>query len=89
MNKTYSVTGEDGTVKAAMENVMEIMDRQEESGLEIALVRNPNTGNKYEYDPRHGMMLWTAVTGDKVSLTPDEWRDLAEELPKVLDIFGI
>lgn len=89
MSDTYSVTIEDGTAKAAMENVREIMSRQDDNGLEIALVRNPNTGNRYEYDPRHGMMLWRAVTGDKVSLTPDEWRDLAEELPKVMDIFGI
>lgn len=85
----FEIVGlENVTVKAAMENVREIMERQDE-GLQTTGVRNPVTGARYEYDPRYGVMIWRTISGDEVNMTPLEWRDLLEEVPKVMEIFGI
>ena len=58
-------------------------------GFEVMALKSPDTGFRFASDPRYGMMTWNTISGDEVSLTAEEWRKLAAELPKVLQIFGI
>ena len=58
-------------------------------GFEVMALKSPGTGFRFTSDPRYGMMTWNTVSGDEVSLTAEEWHKLADELPKVLQIFGI
>lgn len=58
-------------------------------GFEVMALKSPGTGFRFTSDPRYGMMTWNTVSGDEVSLTAEEWHNLAAELPKVLQIFGI
>lgn len=58
-------------------------------GFEVMALKSPATGFRFTSDPRYGMMTWNTVSGDEVSLTAEEWHNLAAELPKVLQIFGI
>ena len=58
-------------------------------GFEVTALKSPGTGFRFTSDPRYGMMTWNTVSGDEVSLTAEEWHNLAAELPKVLQIFGI
>ena len=58
-------------------------------GFDVTAVKSPDSGFRFENDPRYGMMTWNTMSGDEVSLTAEEWRKLAGELPRVLQIFGI
>lgn len=58
-------------------------------GFDVMAVKSPVSGFRFESDPRYGTMTWRTISGDEVSLTADEWRMLADELTKVLKIFGI
>ena len=58
-------------------------------GFEVMALKSPDTGFRFTSDPRYGTMTWNTVSGDEVSLTAEEWHKLADELPKVLQIFGI
>lgn len=58
-------------------------------GFELLAVKSPETGFRFESDPRYGMMTWRTISGDEVSMTAEEWHNLAVELPKALQIFGI
>ena len=58
-------------------------------GFDVMALKSPDTGFRFTSDPRYGMMTWNTVSGDEVSLTAEEWHNLAAELPKVLQIFGI
>ena len=85
-------------VEAAMENIREIMARQERmpvtrpvnyDGFEVMAVKSPETGFRFEYDSRYGLVTWRTTEGDEVTKTQEEWHRMAEELPKALQIFGI
>lgn len=56
-------------------------------GFEVMALKSPDTGFRFQSDPRYGVMTWNTVSGDEVSLTAEEWHKLADELPKVLQIF--
>ena len=58
-------------------------------GFDVMAVKSPETGFKFEHDPRYGLMTWRTIEGDEVTKTAEEWHRMAEELPKVLQIFGI
>ena len=58
-------------------------------GFDVMALKSPETGFRFTSDPRYGMMTWNTVSGDEVSLTAEEWHNLAAELPKALQIFGI
>lgn len=58
-------------------------------GFEVMALKSPDTGFRFQSDPRYGVMTWNTVSGDEVSLTAEEWHKLADDLPKVLQIFGI
>lgn len=58
-------------------------------GFEVMALKSPATGFRFTSDQRYGTMTWNTASGDEVSLTAEEWRELAAELPKVLQIFGI
>ena len=58
-------------------------------GFDVLSVREPETGNTFCYDPRGGVMEWRTEAGDEVIMHPDHWRNLAEKIPQVLEIFGI
>lgn len=58
-------------------------------GFEVMALKSPATGFRFTSDPRYGTMTWNTVSGDEVSLTAEEWHNLAAELPKALQIFGI
>lgn len=58
-------------------------------GFDVMALKSPDTGFRFTSDPRYGMMTWNTVSGDEVSLTAEEWHNLAAELPKALQIFGI
>ena len=58
-------------------------------GFEVMALKSPDTGFRFTSDPRYGMMTWNTVSGDEVSLTAEEWHKLADDLPRVLQIFGI
>ena len=58
-------------------------------GFDVMAVKSPETGFRFEHDPRLGLMTWRTIEGDEVTKTPEEWHRMAEELPKVLQIFGI
>ena len=88
---------DDQTKEAAMENVLEMMERQERSsfrpanyaGFDIMKIRNPKTGNTFSFEPKYGMLEWSSEDGDEVCMTVLEWRELMEELPEVMKILGI
>lgn len=58
-------------------------------GFEVMALKSPETGFKFTSNPTHGMMTWNTVSGDHVCLTAKEWHKLADDLPRVLQIFGI
>ena len=54
---------------------------------EVAAVRKKGLGEFY-YDAEHRTVDWRNPYGEEASLDPEIWRQLAEEIPKVLKMLG-
>ena len=54
----------------------------------VTAVRDNELG-RFEWDEKDLVMYWRSNAGDELCLAPEEWRKLAESLPKVMEIFGI
>lgn len=89
---------DDRMIEAAKENIREIMEKLPErkttspvncDGFEVMALRSPATGFRFEVDLRYGLMTWRTIEGDEVTKTAEEWHEMADELLKVLQIFGI
>jgi hypothetical protein len=57
-------------------------------GLEVAAVRHPDLGEFY-YDRKYGSIDWRTPEGDEVSLGQAWWKQMAEDLPKILRVLGV
>lgn len=79
IEKVYDECGIDSSVKRAVEY----------GGFDVIAIKSPCTGFRYTNDQQAGNMTWHTTFGNTVSLTAEEWHNMAAELPKVLQIFGI
>ena len=43
----------------------------------------------FRYFKRSGYLDWDFGDNDTVSMNTDEWRQLIEDLPKIMDILGV
>jgi hypothetical protein len=66
-----------------------IKNAVEYGGFEVIVLKSPCTGFRYTNDQQAGKMTWNTTFGNTVSLTAEDWHNMAAELPKVLQIFGI
>ena len=57
-------------------------------GLDVTAVRHPDLGEFY-YDQKYSCIDWRTPEGDEVSLGPAWWRQMADELPKILKVLGV
>lgn len=70
------------TVKETVEIRSDVFD------VEVIAVRDPALG-RFSWEEKPGVMYWRTDDGEEVCLTPDEWRKLAERLPKIMRVLGI
>jgi len=56
-------------------------------GFDVSAVRHPVFGEFY-YDKKFKCVDWRAPDGAETSLSPELWRELAEQIPGILDILG-
>ena len=69
----------DGLAKITRPTILENFD--------VMALRSVGTGFRFTYE--FGLMTWKTPGGDEVSFTPETWRALVDELPRVMKIFGI
>ena len=56
-------------------------------GFNVMSLESRSTG--FKYMSQHGVMVWTFPGMHEISMTADAWRALVDEIPRVLNIFGI
>lgn len=56
-------------------------------GFNVMSLESRSTGFKYMSE--HGVMVWTHPGMNEISMTAEAWRALVDEIPRVLNIFGI
>lgn len=44
---------------------------------------------EYYFDRKYRTIDFRNIAGDEVSMTPEEWKQLAEEIPKMMKILGV
>lgn len=44
---------------------------------------------EFYYDKKYGTVDWRSVTGEEVSLMPEEWKELMETIPMMLEKLGV
>ena len=57
-------------------------------GYDVTAIRHPALGEFY-YDRKFNSIDWRTEEGDEISMAPALWRELIEELPKIMDILGV
>lgn len=57
-------------------------------GMEIAALRHQDIGEFY-YDKKFNSIDWRTPEGDEVSMPPVYWKQLADELPKIMRLLGV
>lgn len=57
-------------------------------GYKTTAIKKDGIGEFY-YDRQHGTIDWRNEFGEEVSLLPEDWKKLAEEIPKMLKILGV
>lgn len=55
---------------------------------EVAAIRDKDLGEFY-FDRKHNTIDWKGLDGEEVSLSPDGWKSLAEQIPEILGILGV
>lgn len=55
---------------------------------EVTAIRHPDLGEFY-YDKKYGSVDWRSPEGEEISLTPQMWRKLYEEIPVVMGILRV
>lgn len=86
--KTEVVINEDALTIRKVEQEMDLEEALEiTKGYKTTAINKDGVGEFY-YDKRHGTIDWRNEYGEEVSLFPDDWRQLAEEIPKMLKILN-
>lgn len=57
-------------------------------GYDVTAIRHPAIGEFY-YDRKFNSIDWRTEEGDEVSMAPALWRELTEQLPKIMEILGV
>lgn len=57
-------------------------------GLDVSAVRHPELGEFY-YDLKFKCIDWRTHEGDEISMSPQAWKNLYYDLPKILDVLGV
>lgn len=57
-------------------------------GYAATAIKKDGIGEFY-YDRQHGTIDWRNEFGEEISLMPEDWKKLAEEIPKMLKILGV
>ena len=58
-------------------------------GFDVMALKDPETGDSFVWDDKHGRMDWRNCVGEEVSMTPEAWHKLIKTLPQIMEIFGI
>lgn len=67
---------------------LEVTMSAEMEGYTSTAIRKSGVGEFY-YDREHKTIDWRNEYGEEVSLMPEDWRKLAEEIPKMIRILGL
>ena len=57
-------------------------------GYDVTAIRHPVLGEFY-YDRKFNSIDWRTEEGDEVSMAPAMWRELTEQLSKIMEILGV
>jgi len=57
-------------------------------GYDVTAIRHPALGEFY-YDRKFNSIDWRTEEGDEVSMAPAMWRELTEQLSKIMEILGV
>lgn len=57
-------------------------------GLDVSAVRHPELGEFY-YDLKFKCIDWRTHEGDEISMSPQAWKNLYYDLPKILRALGV
>jgi len=71
------------TVEAEKVNITETPAEE----YEVTAIRKKGIGEFY-YDHKFRTIDWRSEIGEEVSMTPADWKKLAEEIPKILRILN-
>lgn len=65
------------------------LDSEPASSIEYKVTGIDTEMGSFRYYKRSGYLDWDFGDNDTVSMNTDEWRQLIEDLPKIMDILGV
>ena len=57
-------------------------------GYEVSAIRSEALGEFY-FDRKFNSLDWRTAEGEEIGMSPDRWKMLMNELPKIMEILGI